>query len=160
MADAPAEGVASQRAVLIREGRAGEVTTEVAPAPGSGVPTLSIAATGEDLGAAARALALTEGGDTLQLANDPAAEGLSGELGKREPDVERSLADLGAADVAVSGYGINSQLDPDQVVGAERPEGCVARRRAAYYADVATRGDLRTRLSHTTPLGTPTRVAG
>lgn len=106
LADAPASGVASQRVVVLSAGRPGEVTTDIAAAPRSGIPVLTITANGDDLPAAAKALALTEGGDTLQLANDPAAEGISGELGKREPDLERSLADVGAGEVALSGYGV------------------------------------------------------
>ena len=109
-ADAPTTAVATQRIVVLLAGRPGEVTTDISVAPGVGVPALTIAADGEDLGAAARALALTHGGDTLQLANDPEAEGISGEVGSREPDLERSLADVGAGEVALSGYGITSQL--------------------------------------------------
>jgi hypothetical protein len=110
LADAPATAVASQRVVVLTAGRPGEVTTDISVTPGVGVPVLTIAADGEDLGAAARALALTDGGDTLQLANDPEAEGISGELGSREPDLERSLADLDAGEVALSGYGVTSQV--------------------------------------------------
>lgn len=109
-ADAPTTGVATQRIVVLVAGRPGEVTTDISVTPGVGVPVLTIAASGEDLGAAARALALTDGGDTLQLANDPQAEGISGELGSREPDLERSLAEVGAGEVVLSGYGITSQL--------------------------------------------------
>jgi len=110
LGDAPATAVASQRVVVLTAGRPGEVTTDISVTPGAGVPVLTIAADGEDLGAAARALALTDGGDTLQLANDPEAEGISGELGSREPDLERSLADLGAGEVALSGYGVTAQV--------------------------------------------------
>ncbi|NJC73337.1 FliA/WhiG family RNA polymerase sigma factor, partial [Planosporangium thailandense] len=35
----------------------------------------------------------------------------------------------------------------------ERPAGCVARRREAYYSAIAARGDLRTRLKMTSQLG-------
>jgi len=110
LAEAPEEGVASQRIVVLAAGRAGEVTTEVAADPGSGIPTLTVAANGEDLGAAARALALTNGGDTLQLANDPDAEGISGEIGSRKADLEQTLADVGAGEVALSGYGGTAQV--------------------------------------------------
>lgn len=110
LADAPATAVATQRVVALTVGRPGEVTTDIAVTPGSGVPVLTIAATGEDLGAAARGLALTTGGDTLQLVNDPEAEGISGELGSREPDLERTLADIGADDVVLSGYGLTAQV--------------------------------------------------
>ncbi|GAB3255105.1 cellulose biosynthesis cyclic di-GMP-binding regulatory protein BcsB [Nocardioides dilutus] len=109
LADAPTTAVASQRVVVLSAGRPGEVTTDIAAAPRSGVPVLTITANGDDLPAAAKALAVTEGGDTLQLANDPAAEGISGELGKREPDLERSLADVGAGEVRLSGYGVTAQ---------------------------------------------------
>ncbi|NJC71805.1 hypothetical protein HC031_19060, partial [Planosporangium thailandense] len=37
----------------------------------------------------------------------------------------------------------------------ERPGGCVARRREAYYSAIAARGDLRTRLEMTSQLGMP-----
>lgn len=106
----PATGVASQRAVILAEGRAGEVTTDIVVSPVNEIPTLTISATGEDLGAAARALAQTDGADTLQLANDPDAEGLSGQLGQRTPQLERTLAEVGASEVALSGYGETSQL--------------------------------------------------
>jgi RNA polymerase sigma factor for flagellar operon FliA len=45
--------------------------------------------------------------------------------------------------------GMNAQLDPALVITTQRPGGCVARRREAYYADIASRGNLRSRLSHT-----------
>lgn len=107
--EAPTEAVATERVVVISEGRAGEVTTEITAEPG-GAPTLTIAATGEDLGAAARALSLPQGGDTLQLADDPDAEGVTGQIGQREPDLDITLAEAGAEDVLVSGYGTTSQL--------------------------------------------------
>jgi RNA polymerase sigma factor for flagellar operon FliA len=52
--------------------------------------------------------------------------------------------------------GLNSQLDPELVTAAARPDGCVARRRAAYHAAVAGGGDLRTRLDLTDVFGLPT----
>jgi hypothetical protein len=110
LGDAPTTAVASQRVVVLTAGRPGEVTTDISVTPDVDVPVLTIAADGDDLGAAARALALTDGGDTLQLADDPEAEGISGELGSREPDLERSLADLGAGEVALSGYGVTARV--------------------------------------------------
>jgi Bacterial cellulose synthase subunit len=110
LTETPTSGVASQRVVTLVEGRPGEVTTDVSVAPGSNIPVLTISATGDDLGAAARALALTDGGDTLQLADDPEAEGISGETGSRAPDLEQSLADVGAGEVSLSGYGLTSQV--------------------------------------------------
>lgn len=110
LADAPTAPVASQRVVVLTAGRPGEVTTDISVTPGTGVPVLTITANGDDLAAAAKALAVTEGGDGLQLAGDPAAEGISGELGKREADLEQSLAEVGAAEVALSGYGVTAQV--------------------------------------------------
>ena len=51
--------------------------------------------------------------------------------------------------------GLNSHLDPELVADPDRPGGCVARRREAYYAEIAARGDLRTRLEVTSQLGMP-----
>ncbi|GAA1744927.1 sigma-70 family RNA polymerase sigma factor [Luedemannella helvata] len=48
---------------------------------------------------------------------------------------------------------LNTHLDPDLV--APKPDGCVARRRASYFADVAAMGDLRSRLAMTDLLGLP-----
>jgi hypothetical protein len=110
VSEAPTASVATERAVVLAVGRAGEIVTEVATAPGGGVPTLTITAVGDDLAAAARALALPQGGDTLQLADDPEAEGLTGQLGQREPDLELSLAEAGATEVTLSGYGTTSQV--------------------------------------------------
>ncbi|MGN6598369.1 MAG: sigma-70 family RNA polymerase sigma factor [Actinomycetes bacterium] len=44
---------------------------------------------------------------------------------------------------------MNSQLDPEQVTPLARPDGCVARRREAYFAAVASHSDFRSRLSYT-----------
>ena len=43
--------------------------------------------------------------------------------------------------------GVNSQLDPEAVPAEPRPNGRVARRKATYYAAVASGSDYRTRLS-------------
>ncbi len=51
--------------------------------------------------------------------------------------------------------GLNSHLDPELVADPDRPGGCVARRREAYYAEIAARGALRTRLEVTSQLGMP-----
>ncbi|MEV1288099.1 FliA/WhiG family RNA polymerase sigma factor [Micromonospora sp. NPDC049679] len=55
--------------------------------------------------------------------------------------------------------GLNTQLEPGLVAEQERPDGCVARRRTAYYAQIAARGDLRTRLAMTDQLGLPLAVS-
>ncbi|BCJ41795.1 DNA-directed RNA polymerase sigma-70 factor [Actinoplanes ianthinogenes] len=74
-------------------------------------------------------------------------------------------ADLGVSESRVSQLraealvllrdGLNTHLDP--ALAAENPpkEGCVARRRAAYYDRIASRGTLRTRLALTGPDGLP-----
>ena len=51
--------------------------------------------------------------------------------------------------------GLNSHLEPELNAGADRPAGCVARRREAYYAQIAAQGDLASRLRLTTHLGLP-----
>jgi RNA polymerase sigma factor FliA len=43
--------------------------------------------------------------------------------------------------------GMTAVLSPEQVVGEDRPDGCVARRKAAYYASIASTSDYRTRVS-------------
>jgi RNA polymerase sigma factor FliA len=74
---------------------------------------------------------------------------------------ERSMADiaeeLGVTESRVSQMraealvllrdGMNSQLSPEQVPAPARPDGCVARRREAYFAAIAAHSDFRTRLS-------------
>jgi RNA polymerase sigma factor for flagellar operon FliA len=73
---------------------------------------------------------------------------------------ESRVSQLRAEALTLLKDGMNSQLDPHQITTPDRPDGCVARRRATYYNDIATRGDLHTRLSHTSTLGLPTsRIA-
>jgi RNA polymerase sigma factor for flagellar operon FliA len=43
--------------------------------------------------------------------------------------------------------GLNAQLDPDMVSTPVRPDGCAARRRGTYYAAIAARGTLHSRLA-------------
>jgi RNA polymerase sigma factor for flagellar operon FliA len=45
------------------------------------------------------------------------------------------------------------------VTQLSRPDGCVARRRAAYFAEVAAHGDLHSRLSMTSIHGLPVRAS-
>jgi RNA polymerase sigma factor for flagellar operon FliA len=71
---------------------------------------------------------------------------------------ESRISQLRAEALTLLRDGMNSQLDPDLVNEADRPDGCVARRKASYYAQVATRGDLRSRLAMTTQLGLPTAL--
>jgi RNA polymerase sigma factor for flagellar operon FliA len=73
---------------------------------------------------------------------------------------ESRVSQLRAEALTLLKDGMNSQLDPTQITTPDRPDGCVARRRNTYYNDIATRGDLTTRLTHTTTLGIPnTRTA-
>jgi RNA polymerase sigma factor FliA len=51
--------------------------------------------------------------------------------------------------------GMNSHLDPELIPDSNRPDGCVTRRREAYYAQIAAQGDLASRLRRTNPLGLP-----
>ncbi|MFF5232004.1 sigma-70 family RNA polymerase sigma factor [Dactylosporangium sp. NPDC000521] len=56
--------------------------------------------------------------------------------------------------------GLNNHLDPQLLAAPERGNGCVARRREAYYSQIARQGDLSARLAHTTALGMPTSGLG
>ncbi|GGM97479.1 RNA polymerase sigma factor for flagellar operon FliA [Actinoplanes campanulatus] len=74
-------------------------------------------------------------------------------------------ADLGVSESRVSQLraealvllrdGLNTHLDPAMAAESPAKEGCVARRRAAYYDKIASRGTLRTRLALTGPDGLP-----
>jgi RNA polymerase sigma factor for flagellar operon FliA len=68
---------------------------------------------------------------------------------------ESRVSQLRAEALVLLRDGMNSHLNPDLVDDAERPGGCVARRREAYYAEIAARGDLRSRLEVTSQLGVP-----
>ena len=81
---------------------------------------------------------------------------IASELGVTESRVSQLRAEA----LTLLRDGINSQLDPDQLPTHVRQDGCIARRRHTYYSDVAARGNLHSRLTHTTPLGTPLRAAG
>jgi RNA polymerase sigma factor for flagellar operon FliA len=72
---------------------------------------------------------------------------------------ESRVSQLRAEALTLLRDGMNSQLDPELVDDAGRPEGCVARRKTAYYDQVATRGDLRSRLSMTSHFGLPVALS-
>ncbi len=80
----------------------------------------------------------------------PMAE-IAAELGVSESRVSQLRAEA----LVLMRDGLNTHLDP--AMAAENPpkEGCVARRRAAYYDRIANRGTLRTRLALTGPDGIP-----
>jgi RNA polymerase sigma factor for flagellar operon FliA len=68
---------------------------------------------------------------------------LADELGVSESRVSQLRAEA----LLLLKDGMNSQLDPDLVAAEPRPNGRVARRKAAYYASVAGTSDPRDRVS-------------
>ena len=68
---------------------------------------------------------------------------------------ESRVSQLRAEALGLLRDGLNAHLDP--ALAAQNPpkEGCVARRRAAYYDQIAGRGTLRSRLALTGPDGLP-----
>jgi RNA polymerase sigma factor for flagellar operon FliA len=84
------------------------------------------------------------------LEERPMAE-IAVELGVTESRVSQLRAEA----LSLLRDGMNAQLDPELIAQPDRPEGCVARRRATYYSQIAERGTLSTRLARTTPLGMP-----
>jgi RNA polymerase sigma factor for flagellar operon FliA len=76
---------------------------------------------------------------------------IAGELGVTESRVSQLRAEA----LVLLRDGLNAQLDPDLVAAPDRTTGCVTRRREAYYAQIATRGDLRARLRCTNAFGVP-----
>src|SRR5476651_2694896 len=60
---------------------------------------------------------------------------------------ESRISQLRAEALLLLKDGMNSQLDPDQVSAEPRPNGRVARRKAAYYESVAGTSDPRARIS-------------
>ena len=76
---------------------------------------------------------------------------IAAELGVTESRVSQLRAEA----LVLLRDGLNAHLDPDLVGRRERPGGCVARRREAYYAQIAACGDLQSRLKMTDPTGLP-----
>ena len=72
----------------------------------------------------------------------PMAE-LAGELGVTESRVSQMRAEA----LALVKDGMTAMLTPDELASETRPGGCVARRKAAYYAAIAASSDYRSRLS-------------
>jgi RNA polymerase sigma factor for flagellar operon FliA len=83
----------------------------------------------------------------------PMAE-IAAELGV----TESRISQLRAEALVLLRDGLNSQLHPELVTKADRPDGCVARRRESYYAEIAAKSTMHTRLSRTTHLGVPVRA--
>ena len=94
-----AAAVATERIVVLAEGRAGEIATDIATAPGGVArpsPSPRPATTCPRPPARWRS---PRAATRSQLADDPDVEGLTGQLGQREPDLELTLADAGVTDV-------------------------------------------------------------
>jgi len=68
---------------------------------------------------------------------------------------ESRVSQLRAEALALLRDGLNTHLDPSPATPGSSKEGCVARRRAAYYDQISSRGTLRTRLAVTGPDGLP-----
>jgi len=68
---------------------------------------------------------------------------------------ESRVSQLRAEALGLLRDGLNTHLDPSLAAQNPAKEGCVARRRAAYYEQIAVRGDVRTRLAITGPDGLP-----
>jgi RNA polymerase sigma factor for flagellar operon FliA len=78
------------------------------------------------------------------LQERPMAE-IAAELGVSESRVSQMRAEA----LVLLKDGMNSQLDPAQVEAPAKPGGCVARRREAYFAAIASQGDFRAHLGST-----------
>ncbi len=68
---------------------------------------------------------------------------IAAELGVSESRVSQMRTEA----LALLKDGLNAHLEPTLVREPERPDGCVTRRREAYFAAVAANSDYRTRLS-------------
>jgi RNA polymerase sigma factor for flagellar operon FliA len=68
---------------------------------------------------------------------------------------ESRVSQLRAEALGLLRDGLNTHLDPQLARQGGAREGCVARRREAYFAQIDARGDLRTRLARTSPDGLP-----
>ncbi len=88
------------------------------------------------------------------LEERPMAE-VAAELGVTESRVSQLRSEA----LTLLRDGLNTHLNPEAVNATGRPDGCVARRRAAYFAEVGNQGTLRSRLAMTTELGIPVGLA-
>ena len=59
---------------------------------------------------------------------------------------ESRVSQLRAEALILLRDGLNAHLDPDHLPAEPRPDGRLARRRAAYHAAIAARSDFRARL--------------
>ena len=68
---------------------------------------------------------------------------LAAELGVTESRISQMRAEA----LSMLREGLNAQLSPEMVVAPVNASGAVARRKAAYYAQVAARSNYRDRLT-------------
>ncbi|SDT79169.1 sigma-70 family RNA polymerase sigma factor [Actinoplanes derwentensis] len=76
---------------------------------------------------------------------------IAAELGVSESRVSQLRAEA----LVLLRDGMNTHLDPALAAEAPPKDGCVARRRSAYYDKIASRGTMQTRLAMTSPDGLP-----
>ena len=73
---------------------------------------------------------------------------------------ESRISQMRAEALVLLKDGMNSQLDPEALPVEAKPSPRVARRRAAYYAAIASGSDYRTRLSAAPTIAAPAKVSG
>ncbi|MET7420632.1 FliA/WhiG family RNA polymerase sigma factor [Dactylosporangium sp. NPDC005555] len=71
---------------------------------------------------------------------------------------ESRVSQLRAEALVLLRDGLNNHLDPQLLAARERAGGCIARRREAYYSQIADQGNLNARLALTNTLGMPTGI--
>ncbi len=71
---------------------------------------------------------------------------------------ESRISQLRAEALVLLKAGMTAVLAPDELPAEPRPDSCVARRKAAYYASIAAHSDFRTRIS--APAAATQRVSG
>ncbi len=76
---------------------------------------------------------------------------IAAELGVTESRVSQLRAEA----LVLLREGLNTHLDPELVNPADKPSGCIARRREAYHRQIADKGTLKSRLAHTNYHGMP-----